>query len=121
MSAGQSNHHPQLQHPNGMLTSWDIFPASRTTWFIQCVLHHTRLQKLYFHSNFGAGNELLGSLSNHDDDFKKTNIRFNDQNNSSPHASRFLVHFFARLRRKPPNLTLYGGRGHTTTNFSLSF
>ena len=55
-----------------MLTSWDIFPASRTTWFIQCVLHHIRLQKLYFHSNFGAGNELLGSLSNHDDDFKKT-------------------------------------------------
>ena len=40
--------------------------------------------------------ELLGSLSNHDDDhnddFKKT-IRFNDQNNSSALASHFLVHF----------------------------
>ena len=40
---------------------------------------------------------ILGSLSNHDDnhndDFKKNN-RFNDQNNSSARASRFLVHFF---------------------------
>ena len=42
-------------------------------------------------------NCILGSLSNHDDDhnddFKKT-IGFNDQNNSSVRASRFLVHFF---------------------------
>ena len=36
MSACQSNHHPQLQHPNGMLTSWDIFPASRKMRFIVC-------------------------------------------------------------------------------------
>ena len=40
---------------------------------------------------------LLGSLSNydddHNDDFKKTNM-FNDQDNSSARASRFLVHFF---------------------------
>ena len=40
---------------------------------------------------------LGGSLSNydddHNDDFKK-NKRFNDQNNSSAHAARFLVHFF---------------------------
>ena len=41
--------------------------------------------------------QLLGSLSNydddHNDDFKK-NSRFNDQNNSSARASCFLVHFF---------------------------
>ena len=41
--------------------------------------------------------QTIGSLSNydddHNDDFKKTN-RFNDQNNSSARASRFLVHFF---------------------------
>ena len=40
---------------------------------------------------------IIGSLSNYDDDhnndFKKNN-RFNDQNNSSAGASRFLVHFF---------------------------
>ena len=29
-----SIHHPQLQHPTGMLTSRDIFPASRTMWFV---------------------------------------------------------------------------------------
>ena len=52
------------------------------------------------------------------------NNRFNDQNNSSACASRFLVHFFRPLHdydMKPPNLTFYGGRGHTTTNFSSSF
>ena len=27
-------HHPQLQHPRSLLTSWDIFPASRNTRFI---------------------------------------------------------------------------------------
>ena len=41
--------------------------------------------------------QILASLSNYDDDhsddFKKNN-RFNDQNNSSARASRFLVHFF---------------------------
>ena len=41
--------------------------------------------------------ETVGTLSNyvddHNDDFKK-NDRFNDQNNSSARASRFLVHFF---------------------------
>ena len=40
---------------------------------------------------------IIGSLSNYDDDhndnFKKNN-RFNDQNNSSARAWRFLVHFF---------------------------
>ena len=45
----------------------------------------------------GGGGHLLGSLSNydddHNDDFKKNN-RFNDQNNSSARASRFLAHFF---------------------------
>ena len=29
-------HHPQLKHPKGMFTSWDIFPASLNTWFIAC-------------------------------------------------------------------------------------
>ena len=52
----------------------------------------------------------------HNDDFKKTN-RFNDQNNSSAHASRFLVHFFVcsffvfplhDYVVKPPNLKSYG-------------
>ena len=75
----------------------------------------------------------VGSLSNydhdHNDDFKKTN-RFNDQNNSSAHASRFLVHFFVcsffvfplhDYVVKPPNLKSYGGRGNTTTNFPSSF
>ena len=40
---------------------------------------------------------IIGSLSNYDDDhndnFKKNNT-FNDQNNSSARASRFLVDFF---------------------------
>ena len=27
-------HHPQLQHQNAVLPSWDIFQASRNTWFI---------------------------------------------------------------------------------------
>ena len=31
-----SIHHPQLQHPKGMLTSRDIFPVSLITWFIVC-------------------------------------------------------------------------------------
>ena len=31
-----SIYHPQLQHPKGMLTSQDFFPASWTTWFIVC-------------------------------------------------------------------------------------
>ena len=69
------------------------------------------------------GSELLGSLSNHDDDhnddFKKT-IRFNDQNNSSTLASRFLFStFLCRSLHdydvKTPNLTLYGACYHTTT------
>ena len=29
-----SIHHPRLQHPKGMLTSRDFFPASWITWFI---------------------------------------------------------------------------------------
>ena len=35
----------------------------------------------------------MGSLSNYDDDHND-DFRFNDQNNSSARASRFLVHFF---------------------------
>ena len=31
-----SIHHPQLQHPKGMLTSRGIFPVSLITWFIVC-------------------------------------------------------------------------------------
>ena len=48
---------------------------------------------------------------------------FNDQNNSSARASRFLVHFFDvnDYEVKPLNLTFYGGRGHTTTSFPSSF
>ena len=48
-------------------------------------------------STFVPTTIFTGSLSNydddHNDDFKKNN-RFNDQNNSSARASRFLVHFF---------------------------
>ena len=35
----------------------------------------------------------MGSLSNYEDDHND-DVRFNDQNNSSAHASCFLVHFF---------------------------
>ena len=51
------------------------------------------------------------------------NNRFNDQNNSSACASRFSVHFFDvhDYEVKPPNLTFFGGRGHTTTNFPSTF
>ena len=71
---------------------------------------------------------ILGSLSNHDDnhndDFKKNN-RFNDQNNSSARAitlfSTFLWCPLHDYDGKSPNLTLYGGRGHTKTNFPSSF
>ena len=34
--AAMSIHHPQLQHPKGMLTSREIFPASRKTWCTVC-------------------------------------------------------------------------------------
>ena len=51
----------------------------------------------------------VGSLSNYDDDhndnLKKKNNRFNDQNNSSARASRFLVHFFDIHCTTPPTLT----------------
>ena len=57
---------------------------------------------------------------------KKRNNRFNDKKNSSVCTS--ITHFSTFLWRplhdydvKPPNLTFYGGRGHTTTNFPLSF
>ena len=51
------------------------------------------------------------------------NNRFNDQNNSSACASRFSVRFFDvhDYEVKPPNLTFFGGRGHTTTNFPSTF
>ena len=53
------------------------------------------------------------------------NNRFNDQNNSSACASRFLVHFLWRPLHdydvKPPYLMFYGGRGHTMTNCPTSF
>jgi len=53
------------------------------------------------------------------------NSRFNDQNNSSARASRFLyisLTSTARLRRDTSaDATFYRGRGHTTTNSPLSF
>ena len=39
-----SVHPPQLQHPKGMLTSQDFFPASWTTWFIVCRSTNVRWQ-----------------------------------------------------------------------------
>ena len=36
--------HPQSQHQNGMLTSQDIFPASRNTWFIACLARNVHRQ-----------------------------------------------------------------------------
>ena len=71
--------------------------------------------------------DTIGSVSNDDgegnENVKKTNRR-NNQNNISVRALHFLVHFFAvtaRLGRVFPFRTFYGGRKHTTTNFSFSF
>ena len=59
----------------------------------------------------------LGSLSNydddHNDDFKKTIALMIKTTALHVHHAVYDV--------KPPNLTLYGGRGHTTTNFPSSF
>ena len=70
----------------------------------------------------------LGSLSNYDGDDNNNfkNNRFNDQNSSSARASLTLFSTFLWCPLhdydvKPPNLTLYGGCGHTTTNFPSSF
>ena len=70
---------------------------------------------------------LIGTLSKYDDDDndkEKKNNWFYKQNNNSARASRFLVHFFTvhctTTNVKRPNVTFYGGRGHTTTNFFFS-
>ena len=66
---------------------------------------------------------LVGSLSNyeddHNDDFKKT-IGFHDQTCITL-FSTFLWRPLHDYDVKLPNLTFYGGRGHTMTNFPSSF
>ena len=64
--------------------------------------------------------EIIGSLSNYDDD--------DDDDDDDDVFCTCIMLFSTFLWRplhdydvKPPNLTLYGGRGHTTTNFPSSF
>ena len=66
---------------------------------------------------------LLGTLNNGDNNVKKKNW-FYEQNNCSARALRFLVNFFdvhcTTTTWKPTNATSNGGRGNTTTNFPFS-
>ena len=73
---------------------------------------------------------LIGSLSNRDnynDNVKKINNWFYEQNNTgSERESPFLVHFFdvhcATVRRKTArNASFYGGREYTMTTCPFSF
>ena len=63
--------------------------------------------------------ELIESLSNYDDDHNdKTKQQFCM---CITLFSTFFWHPLHDYHVKPPNLTFYGGRGHTTTNFPSSF
>ena len=81
--------------------------SSAKTFFKQNYCHacHTRFA-VFFPLPSRCVSSLMGSLSNYDDDHNddlKKNNRFNDQNNSSARASRFLGHFFdvhCTLRRE---------------------
>ena len=43
------------------------------------------------------------------------------QNNNFARAAHFLMHFFVVTARPRPHAAFYGGRKHTTKNFSFSF
>ena len=57
----------------------------------------------------------------------KRNIRIcvgwalDKQNNNFAPAAHFLIHFFVVTARPRPCVAFYGGRKHTTKNFSFSF
>ena len=77
--------------------------------------------------NSASSQFTLGSLSNYDDDhndsFKQTIcLTIKTTALHVHHAfSTFLWRPLHDYDMKPPNLTFYGGRGHTTTNFPSSF
>ena len=69
-------------------------------------------------------NSTVGILSNYDDDnFKKTKRLMIKTTALHVHhaCSTLLWRPLYDYDVKPPNLTFYGGRGHTTTNFPSSF
>ena len=125
---------------SGEATVHTMFSQTRTAVFIAIFLYSLRWNwwnRQCFRLNFSLGFALFLGYSSKG--FYKTGVselkqlrrpqrrlqknnRFNDQNNSSARASRFLV--WCPLRDfdvKPPNLPFYGGREHTTTNFPSSF
>ena len=71
----------------------------------------------------------IGSLSNYDDDHnddfkKKKKLVLWAKQQLCTRITLFSTFLWRPLHDydvKPPNLTFYGGRGHTTTNFPLSF
>ena len=108
------------------------------TWYETAIFMHTSFQGSLLlvtgREGENPGNEVavvtrVGALSNYDDDdnnnIKKQLVLWVKQKLCT--CIRILVHFFdvyctttTWYDVKPPNATLYGGRGHTTTNFSFS-